>query len=484
MKLLIALYFYILATIQLGLFLGIYHYYRSQNAVKPSPYWMSSLLVSILAMGTFGAGIVTLNDAARPDFNFTVANTLFYIAAILQLLFCRSLTQPISRALKIAFVFSVIIFLPIFEFMRTNATFELRTAFMCLIIGSFFVFQITQLSKKRKSSPSRQLEYLQYATIAELFCAAGRLGILVISELTIHQVEQIPQILILVTVAQMVMNTLSYIAISGYWSEKIAIANAHSEFENERIRQLLLEREGLIASLLRANKTAATGALSASIAHELNQPLGASALNIQFLQKKLLDGGINSTLANEVLEKLLSDNERTANIIKSLRSIFTESKLHHESVNIRELIDSILQISNPEIQSKNIQIVLKHGDNPVVSANRGELQQVVLNLLNNAMRALNNSSQQEKRIVIETRTVSDGFELSIADNGGGISPQVRSHLFELLHPNKGADAGMGLGLWLCQHILTRHGGRIGYEDAPDGGALFKVFLPAESPDHF
>ena len=100
------------------------------------------------------------------------------------------------------------------------------------------------------------------------------------------------------------------------------------------------------------------------------------------------------------------------------------------------------------------------------------------------MRALNNSSQQEKRIVIETRTVSDGFELSIADNGGGISPQVRSHLFELLNPNKGSDAGLGLGLWLCQHIVIRHGGRIGYEDAPDGGALFKVFLPAESPDHF
>ena len=199
-----------------------------------------------------------------------------------------------------------------------------------------------------------------------------------------------------------------------------------------------------------------------------------------------MDGGINPALEKEVLEKLLSDNERAANIIKSLRSIFTESKLHHEMVNVRDLIDSILQIAKPEIQSKNIQIVLKHGDNLVVSANRGELQQVVLNLLNNAIRALNNSSQQDKRIVIETQTVLDGFEFSIADNGSGISAEARSHLFELLNPNKGVDAGMGLGLWLwlCQHIVTRHGGRIDYEDAPGGGALFKLFLPNESPENF
>ncbi len=81
------------------------------------------------------------------------------------------------------------------------------------------------------------------------------------------------------------MTTLSYIAISGYWTEQITVANMGSEGENKEIRSPLKEREQLISSLLQANKTAATGALSASIAHELNQPLGASSLNIQFLQK-------------------------------------------------------------------------------------------------------------------------------------------------------------------------------------------------------
>ncbi len=100
MKLLIALYFYILATIQLGLLLGIYHYYRSQSTVRPSSYWMGSLVVSILALTTFGTGIVTIEDVSKPEFNFTIANSLFYIAAVLQFLFCRSLNKPISRRLK------------------------------------------------------------------------------------------------------------------------------------------------------------------------------------------------------------------------------------------------------------------------------------------------------------------------------------------------------------------------------------------------
>ncbi|WP_197712380.1 hypothetical protein [Polynucleobacter necessarius] len=104
MKILNALYFFILAIIQAGLFLGVYHYYRSQGSVRPSPYWMGSLLTSILALIIFGAGIVTITDVAKPEFNFTIANSLFYIAAILQGLFCRSLNREISKKITIIFL--------------------------------------------------------------------------------------------------------------------------------------------------------------------------------------------------------------------------------------------------------------------------------------------------------------------------------------------------------------------------------------------
>jgi signal transduction histidine kinase len=388
MKLMLAIYFFILAIIQMGLFFGISHYYRSQNLVRPSPYWMNSLLVSILGLIIFGAGIVTIEDVAKPEFNFTVANTLLYIAIGLQAIFCYSLNQPISKILKIGFFISVILFLIVFEFMRVHSTFEVRTTFMCMVASVFYIWQILEIRRKRKQISSNQLTYLQYASKAELFFAIGRMAILVAGTFTIRQVDQIPQFLILFTIAQLVMNTLSYIAIGGYWAEQITIANVKSHLENEEIKALLKEREALIGSLLKANKTASTGALSASIAHELNQPLGASSLNIQFLQKKLADGDLDPSVQSEILNTLLVDNNRAANIIRSLRSIFSEKHVVNSKVDLSDLIDTVLDITKPECIARNIQIILRLQPGLILQANAGEIQQVLLNLVNNSIQAL------------------------------------------------------------------------------------------------
>lgn len=481
MKLLVALYFFILATIQLGLFVGMFRYFRSKTSVKPSPYWIGSLGTSIVALFIFGIGVaINQTGTKNPEFNFTIANTLFYVAGVLQFLFCRSLNQPISQRLRNFFILSVIIFVPIFEFMRLNGTFEIRTSFMVLISSFFFIWQIIQLKKKRNADPSQQLFYIQFATGAELVLALGRLAILIASGLTINEVEQLPQILILFTIFQIVMNTLSYIAIGGYWAEKIALANSRSENENKEIRQLLFEREGLIASLLRANKTAATGALSASIAHELNQPLGASNLNIQFLQKRLAEGILTAEQTKEVLAALLSDNQRAATIIQSLRSIFSDGKIGVEKIDMNDLIQSVLKITNPEIHSKNIQVILKLDARASININRGEIQQVLLNLINNAIQGLVESTRPNKTIQIHTRDVPGGVEAVVSDNGSGISEEVQTHLFELLAGSQ-KKTGMGLGLWLCRHIISRHGGHIRHENASEGGAQFIFFLPLVQP---
>lgn len=471
----LAIYFFILAIIQMGLFFGISHYYRSQNLVRPSPYWMNSLLVSILGLIIFGAGIVTIEDVAKPEFNFTVANTLLYIAIGLQAIFCYSLNQPISKILKIGFFISVILFLIVFEFMRVHSTFEVRTTFMCMVASVFYIWQILEIRRKRKQISSNQLTYLQYASKAELFFAIGRMAILVAGTFTIRQVDQIPQFLILFTIAQLVMNTLSYIAIGGYWAEQITIANVKSHLENEEIKALLKEREALIGSLLKANKTASTGALSASIAHELNQPLGASSLNIQFLQKKLADGDLDPSVQSEILNTLLVDNNRAANIIRSLRSIFSEKHVVNSKVDLSDLIDTVLDITKPECIARNIQIILRLQPGLILQANAGEIQQVLLNLVNNSIQALENSSQGHKKLTIEGVHTEGGIRISVADNGDGITTDTQSQLFELLSSNK--RNGMGLGLWLCKHIVTRHGGSIWFESNLGGGAKFLVQLP-------
>ena len=478
MKPLLALYFFILSTIQLGLFLGLIRYSRSQVSAKPSPYWMGSLAISILALIIFGAGIL-VNQAgvANPEFNFTIANTLFFLAAALQLLFCHSLNHPITKRMRLLVGFSVGLFFTVFEFMRHYGSFEIRTIFICALLTTFFVMQIFEVQKKFNKSPSVQLRYLQYVTAMEMCFALGRIVILMINSFSINQLNEVPQVLIFFTIAQIVMNTLAYIAIGAYWTEVMVLASNRVESENLKIKSLLLEREALISGLLKDNKTVATGALSASIAHELNQPLGASYLNIQFLQKKLAEGSLTAEQNQEVLSALLSDNQRAANIIRSLRSIFSDGKIGAEQLDLDELSEAVLKITKPEIQSKNIQVVLSLSSNTLVNINRTEIQQVVLNLINNAIQALAESRSNAKTLKIESHDVADGVEILITDNGPGIPMEAQSHLFELL-ADSNKKTGMGLGLWLCRHIITRHGGNIEYQDAKGGGAQFGIFLPS------
>jgi hypothetical protein len=123
LKPLIALYFFILGTIQLGLWLGLYRTYRAVNLVKPSPYWMLSLGANILALFIFGYGVLFVEDVSRPQFNFTIANTLFYIAALAQYLFCKSLNQPISNRFDLLAKISVIPFFIVFETLRQFTNF-------------------------------------------------------------------------------------------------------------------------------------------------------------------------------------------------------------------------------------------------------------------------------------------------------------------------------------------------------------------------
>jgi signal transduction histidine kinase len=251
--------------------------------------------------------------------------------------------------------------------------------------------------------------------------------------------------------------------------------NKRLKKEKARIQMLLDERDFMVGSLLKANKTAATGALSASIAHELNQPLGASNLNIQFLKMKLEKGVLNPELGKEILDSLEHDNKRAATIVNSLRSIFTEGESNAQEFQLGDLISKVLDIVKPELKNKNIQIQLRVDDDLLIQANSAEIEQVILNLLNNAIQALAKSGALQRLIAIEATKVGQAVRLSVSDNGPGVPAEFKPQLFELLSTTK--QTGMGLGLWLCKHIVTRYGGSIHYEDAVGGGAKFIFELP-------
>ena len=474
------IFFIAFSLIGLGLFLSALYQYRVSRASGLSIYW--PLSVGIFALSSFSFGIALWTH----QFFLTIANTSFIVSVFLLIFLYRSWNQRPFTKVQTLLLWLIPVFISIFyDHLRvTPDTFKHRVALITITQELFLIWQIWELRKYYKVDPTIVVKWLIFLTAFTLFGEILRtLWIIFGSTQTnffLYAQDALALTLLWIGYGSTI---LVYVALGSFYLEKqirkenqIANALKSTTEENKKITDLLKEKERLIYGLMKANKTAATGALSASIAHELNQPLGASNLNIQFLKMNLEKGVINPELGKEVLDSLEEDNKRAAAIVKSLRSIFTEVDSNAEEVQLGNLIDKVLEIVKPELKSKNIQIQLQVDDELLIKVNSSEIEQVILNLLNNAIQALGNSGTLQRRIVINAIKSGQLIRLSVSDNGAGVPVEFKSQLFELLSTTK--QTGMGLGLWLCKHIVTRYGGSISYEDEIGGGARFVVELPS------
>ncbi len=138
------------------------------------------------------------------------------------------------------------------------------------------------------------------------------------------------------------------------------------------------------------------------------------------------------------------------------------------TIDASEVLLNLVPIIEVELKAKKIQLNLNIDKHIELKLNRTEFQQLILNILNNAIEALSTIDQEIKTITIEAKQTDEYTEISVSDNGPGISAPIRNGVFELLTGDK--KAGMGLGLWLCSHIMQRHGGKICVEESAGGGA--------------
>jgi C4-dicarboxylate-specific signal transduction histidine kinase len=476
MKILLALNFFIFAAIQLGLLMGILHYLRGDKQSKPNAYWLSALLANIIGLICFGIGILYTIDIQKPPLIFTLANSLFYGGALCQGLFFYSLNQSVSKQLRLILLGSILIFAIVFEYLRQAWSFEARTVFAVLVYACILGWQIKEARIINKNQDLQQLRYFQYAAIGEAFFLIPRLVVLLSTKMPIQALDQLPQLLVIFTFAQILMNTLSFIAIWGYWSEKLAMENRQTEAEKDIFKKLVQERETLINSLLKVNKTSTTGALSASIAHEINQPLGAIQINSEYLQKKVQETEVDRELITRLASDIARDNMRAARIIRTLKVIFTEKyDAIPESIALSDVIDSVLLLSRPDIQEKQIQVQAEIDKGILLPMSFGEAQQLILNLINNSTQALDQVKQVHKQIVLRASQNQDELIFRVEDNGPGVPTDQQKGLFDLFSGTK--REGMGLGLWLCSYIITRNGGRIRYDANFARGAAFEITFP-------
>jgi PAS domain S-box-containing protein len=237
----------------------------------------------------------------------------------------------------------------------------------------------------------------------------------------------------------------------------------------------------LRGQLYHADRVVRASALTASLAHELNQPLAAILSNAQAGLRLMAHGVPEPAEIHEILSDIVRDDKRAAAVINGLRAMLRQKETDRVALDVAAAIDDLLNLLRGEIVAASVELVTEFESGCVVSADRTQFEQVMLNLVLNAIEAMRDPVVLERRLAITARATRDGMVLiTIADSGPGIPAAKADTVFDVFWTTK--EEGMGMGLAVCRNIVESHGGRIWLESAPEGGgAVFSIELPAATP---
>jgi PAS domain S-box-containing protein len=229
--------------------------------------------------------------------------------------------------------------------------------------------------------------------------------------------------------------------------------------------------------LAEANRIASVGEFSASIAHEINQPLSGVITNASTCLRLLAADPPNVELAAETAKRALRDGNRVTDVITRLRALFAKGDLVAKPVDLNEAVREVLALASNELQREHVILRSELADDRwIVSGDQVQLQQVILNLLRNAVDAMRNVHDRPREL--EIRTERDGISrvlLSVRDSGVGLEPQDTHRLFEAFYTTK--KTGMGIGLSVSRSIIESHGGRLWAAPNDGPGATFSFSMP-------
>ncbi len=234
--------------------------------------------------------------------------------------------------------------------------------------------------------------------------------------------------------------------------------------------------------MLRMERLSRMGELVASLAHELNQPLAAILSSAQAALRFLQSTTPDLDLFRSILQNIVQDDKRAAGVITSLRSMVRREERERELLDINEVLRDALTLFRGEAIIRNVEIETGFdGPLPPVSADKIQLQQVVLNLIMNAADAMSDRPTQQRRILLRTQANDHGIQVTVRDFGPGIDPAKLNDIWQPFFTTK--STGMGMGLSVSGSIIRAHGGRIWAENNPDGGATFAFEIPVKSVEH-
>jgi two-component system NtrC family sensor kinase len=249
---------------------------------------------------------------------------------------------------------------------------------------------------------------------------------------------------------------------------------------NEMLSELSAARERESSDqfeLARVSRLTTMGAMTASIAHEINQPLAAIAANANAGLRWLSRSTPDIDEVHAALKRINNDAHRASEVIQSIRSIFKKAPQQGALVDVNDVVSEVLALVHGELINYRVSVksdLLQHL--PRVRADRVQLQQVILNLIMNAVEAMGSVEDRARVLSVTSQTQEpNSVLLTVQDNGPGIDPSRKDRIFDAFFSTK--SSGMGMGLFICRSIVEAYGGRLWATQADPNGAIFHLILP-------
>jgi C4-dicarboxylate-specific signal transduction histidine kinase len=264
--------------------------------------------------------------------------------------------------------------------------------------------------------------------------------------------------------------------------QRVVVRTSELRSANKMLRREIVERERAVArerklqlELFHAARLSAVGQMAAALAHELNQPLTAVTNSINAARRRLaIDGDDASGTIASAMGEVAEHAVRAGKIVRRMRAFVSRGAVEMRSEDVAKLIEEASALAIASAGSQHVVPSFDFDRRAArVFADRIQIQQVLVNLIRNAVEAMAASAYRE--LVVLTRLVDvDTVEIAVADRGPGIANEILEHLFEPFHSTK--RDGMGLGLSICRSIVEAHGGRLQRDNNPGGGTILRFTL--------
>jgi C4-dicarboxylate-specific signal transduction histidine kinase len=231
-----------------------------------------------------------------------------------------------------------------------------------------------------------------------------------------------------------------------------------------------------MAELARVNRFSTAGELTASIAHEINQPLGSILTNAETAQDILKSPSPDIVELNEIVADIVREDRRASEVIRRMRSFLKKAPFDPKSVDLNEIARESIEFLSALALARKVELTSVMAQNPLpIVGDRIQLQQVILNLVVNGIDAMKDTADENRIVSIRTSRIDNSATLSVSDRGHGISEGNLKEIFEPFFTSKAE--GMGMGLSIARTIVEAHHGQISARNRDHGGASFRVALP-------